>query len=300
MRLVCPNCDAQYEVDASAIPVSGRDVQCSNCGNAWFQEPGPVTDAIAASLYLAPEPERPWSDTFEADLAATLGQPDVPKKSVPATPALDEAYDEEDEGPAPPLPAVARRTLDDSVLAVLREEAELEVAARRADAASLEMQGDLGLPPPVPLSVGKAAYAAPTAPAPTEMERRLASLKGEVVAPAKPAARRDLLPDIEEINSTLSPSASSRSARDEVDDLPDLLRGKRKKSGFGSGFALMLVLAGLAMTLYIMAPQISQQIPGAASAMDAYVALVDAARLWLDQLIRQATGALNGLTGNQG
>ena len=37
MRLVCPNCDAEYEVDAAAIPLPGRDVQCSNCGHAWFQ-----------------------------------------------------------------------------------------------------------------------------------------------------------------------------------------------------------------------------------------------------------------------
>ena len=37
MRLICPNCDAEYEVDASAIPYDGRDVQCSNCGHAWFQ-----------------------------------------------------------------------------------------------------------------------------------------------------------------------------------------------------------------------------------------------------------------------
>ena len=37
MRLVCPNCDAEYEVDTSAIPLAGRDVQCSNCGHAWFQ-----------------------------------------------------------------------------------------------------------------------------------------------------------------------------------------------------------------------------------------------------------------------
>ncbi|MFU8881968.1 MAG: zinc-ribbon domain-containing protein [Rhodobacterales bacterium] len=37
MRLVCPNCGAQYEVPDSVIPESGRDVQCSSCGNTWFQ-----------------------------------------------------------------------------------------------------------------------------------------------------------------------------------------------------------------------------------------------------------------------
>ncbi len=37
MRLTCPNCDAQYEVDDRAIPENGRDVQCSNCGHTWYQ-----------------------------------------------------------------------------------------------------------------------------------------------------------------------------------------------------------------------------------------------------------------------
>ncbi|MDC0135779.1 zinc-ribbon domain-containing protein, partial [Sulfitobacter sp.] len=31
MRLICPNCDAQYEVPDDVMPVAGRDVQCSNC-----------------------------------------------------------------------------------------------------------------------------------------------------------------------------------------------------------------------------------------------------------------------------
>ncbi|SLN29270.1 hypothetical protein ROA7450_01252 [Roseovarius albus] len=37
MRLTCPNCGAQYEVPAEVIPEAGRDVQCSNCNDTWFQ-----------------------------------------------------------------------------------------------------------------------------------------------------------------------------------------------------------------------------------------------------------------------
>ena len=49
MRLVCPNCSAQYEVDGSMIPDEGRDVQCSNCGHTWFELPGP-RDAEGGSV----------------------------------------------------------------------------------------------------------------------------------------------------------------------------------------------------------------------------------------------------------
>jgi predicted Zn finger-like uncharacterized protein len=37
MRLVCPNCDAEYEIARTAIPRSGRQVECASCGHGWFQ-----------------------------------------------------------------------------------------------------------------------------------------------------------------------------------------------------------------------------------------------------------------------
>ena len=40
MRLICPNCGAQYEIADDVIPAAGRDVQCSNCGHTWFERPG--------------------------------------------------------------------------------------------------------------------------------------------------------------------------------------------------------------------------------------------------------------------
>ncbi|MEL7204552.1 MAG: zinc-ribbon domain-containing protein, partial [Pseudomonadota bacterium] len=36
MKLTCPNCAAQYEVPDEVIPETGRDVQCSACGDTWF------------------------------------------------------------------------------------------------------------------------------------------------------------------------------------------------------------------------------------------------------------------------
>lgn len=65
MRLICPNCDAQYEIDGALVPVKGRDVECSACGQVWFQ-PG-ATVAAPASLGVAgaggPVLSRPLSDS---------------------------------------------------------------------------------------------------------------------------------------------------------------------------------------------------------------------------------------------
>lgn len=279
MRLICPNCDAQYEVDGSAIPEAGRDVQCSNCGHAWFQMREPEESDPSAELYREPEPAE------TVPVPAALAQTDA-----------DDPEDDDEPLTTSPAPEPARRTLDESVLAVLREEAEREKAARRAEASGIEMQGDLGLPPPVSPAVGSAAAAAAAAAAASSVmsptEKRLASMKGEPVPPPRPAARRDLLPDIEEINSTLRPT--------EVTAEPDgtsLAPEKAEASGFRSGFVLMLIVAAVAVALYGMAPQLSQQIPGAAEALQGYVSAVDSARAMLDSLMRRATGALNGITG---
>lgn len=268
MRLICPNCDAQYEVDDAAIPEAGRDVQCSNCGHAWFQLREVRADDPADDLYREPEPE--------------------PAPEVPA--AVAQTDDEDDEvPPAPPAGAApVQRTLDESVLSILREEADRELTARKAEAAGgLEMQGDLGLPQPVSPIVGSAA-AAPM----SEAGRRIASLKGEPVPAQRAAARRDLLPDIEEINSTLRPNEAAASLDDAGTPAPE-----RSGSGFRSGFSLVLIVTGVALALYVMAPQIATQIPGIADGLMAYVAAVDSLRLTLDQLMQRATQALNGAAG---
>lgn len=266
MRIVCPNCDAQYEVDDAAIPPEGRDVQCSNCGNAWFQNAPAGAEKLTAALYQDPTP---------------LAEP-------PA--ALDQGEEEVDTpAPAP----TARRSLDDAVLSVLREEAEREVQARKADAQGLEMQGDLGLPPPVNPAVGRAPRENRISEEPemTDAERHIARMKGKPVPHQKTAARRDLLPDIEEINSSLKPSETV------LADLPEETDGQPAKTGFRSGFTLMLILAVIVVALYVMAPKIAEQIPELAGTMDAYVAAIDSLRAGLDALIRKATAFLQGLAG---
>ncbi|MEY4983184.1 MAG: hypothetical protein RIR62_1450 [Pseudomonadota bacterium] len=259
MRLICPNCDAIYEVDDSAIPDGGRDVQCSNCGHAWFQLPE-------------------WAEAETADEAALFGAQDP--EPAPAAAAEPD--------PTPEImPEMQRRTLDEDVLAVLREEAEREAAARRAEAPAMETQVEMEMtPPPAPPAGGLVAGAA----------RRIAQMKGldpdaRPVPPPRPGSRRDLLPDIEEINSSLKPAET-----DDADpDGPEPVAAR--SGGFRSGFTFMLLVAAAVVLGYVMAPRLAEQIPAAAPALDSYVAGVDAVRLWLDGMLRAATDAVRGLSG---
>lgn len=257
MRLVCPNCDAEYEVDASVIPDAGRDVQCSNCGHAWFQMSPQLEDELAAEE------------------------------------ALFEAPPEIDDEPAPAMAAdPPGRSLDESVLSVLREEADREAAARRAEAPVIETQSDLGLA--APRAAPKLAEAEPAPPL-SPAQARIAKLKGIDPAPPKPQSRREMLPEIDEINSTLRSSGERRSG--DAGAVAATMPTDGRQGAFRNGFALMLVLAAIVVVLYVMAPKLSQQIPGLAPMLDSYVGLVNKARMALDGLLQSAIGLIRGMTG---
>lgn len=275
MRLICPNCDAEYEVDDGAIPLTGRDVQCSNCGHAWFQRhpDAPVSPTPVPPAAGTPEPALPGDD------------------AAPAAPAEPAAALPDD------LPPPSSR-LDAAALAMLKEEAARELAARRAPA-PIEVQGDLGLPPPAPAQ----APAASPAPAPL-----LAAPPAEPVLPAGVAAwagagaaeaaqapsRRSRLPDIEEINSTLRPRdhppghQSAMPAEDSEADAP-------AAGSFRAGFLLVIALATVLTLLYALAPQLAAAVPALEAPLAGYVQTVDALRLWLDGALRGLIDSLRGL-----
>lgn len=315
MRLACPNCDAKYEVPDDAIPEGGRDVQCSNCGNGWFQL-RPEAEAAAeaeAALYgddLPAPPQEPaagpvFEPTPEAEpdpaaaaapVESSVTAPVTTAAAPPPPPLPDE--DEFDDEPAasPPAAAPATQALENSVLAVLREEAEREAEARRQEAQraasrQAEAEGQLQTQP----ELGMDEAAAPAALSATQ--RRLAMLKGEdpdapPPAPARPAARRDLLPNVDEINSTLQPG-EDYDPDAAVDALPDLTRG----NGFRTGFLLALFVLFVAAVIYAAAPSIRALVPALEGPLDAYVAFVDGLRLKLNEWMDAATNALNGTGG---
>ena len=174
-------------------------------------------------------------------------------------------------GAAAAASAPAAYAVDDLVLAILREEAERETEARRAEAAKpLEVQQDLGIDAAMP-----AAASAVTARVET--------------APASMAASRTRLPDVEEIKSTLRPDETHVEIAEGEAAAP--VEGR---SSFRKGFSLVIVLAILGAALYVSADTLKAAVPALAGVLDAYVGFVDSLRLQLDGLMQSATVAING------
>ncbi len=225
MRLICPNCDAEYEVDGSLLPPEGRDVQCSNCNNTWFQRP----DVDEEALDLTPPP------------AAS--------------------------GLTPQRPVT-----DPDALGIIHEEVARETQARKTEAGGIETQPDLGLAdadtPRRQPDPSADAQAVPSddvalAPAPRRTE----------------SAKKELFPDIEEINSTLA-SAPDPVYDEDGAEVPASQTNRR--SGFRIGFGLMLMLTAALLALYVYAPDLAERFPSLSGALMWYVSMIDGLRAALD------------------
>jgi predicted Zn finger-like uncharacterized protein len=311
MRLICPNCGAQYEVDAAMIPAKGRDVQCSNCVTTWFQ-PGAQSDDIGATAPPAQD-------------------------ARPKTP------------PPPPSPegrTPRRRETSEEALEIIRQEAAREARMRQAEA--LETQEEMPLDVPDDAAErgrkARAQIAGLTRPEPetdddqpseqadingmdtpfdpdgplpeTDFEsdfdkdfgperdpardKTLAPApqpprSGTSVAPAAAASRRDLLPDIEEINSTLSPDDEAQDG-DAVAISPATARATRHSKGRRVGFVLVLILAIVAVIAYVSAGSLAEALPDAAPAVAAYVEWVNSLRMALHDLFEGFVVRLDGMS----
>ncbi|WP_198665135.1 zinc-ribbon domain-containing protein [Tropicimonas sp. IMCC34011] len=303
MRLICPNCGAQYVVDDAAVPDEGRDVQCSSCGHSWFQLHPSRDRGLAEELGEAiREPETPEPAT-----------PDAPPDAEPEPEGYTSEYDDEDDLPPVQPERPRRREIDPKVLAVLREEAAREQAARRAEAAApLEMQDEFAMDPPEivrapepdpepevepasqpdPFSEPEPSPDQPAG-TPPDPEPPLERPDDEVRA-RRVAPRRTLLPDIEEINTALDPADSGRAVGEEAEEAARsdrALRRARSARGRRIGLAIAIVIFGLALMTYLEAPRIAMTAPALEEPVAAYVARIDEARLWLDDTLRSVAGA---------
>jgi predicted Zn finger-like uncharacterized protein len=250
MRLICPNCDAQYEVPTEVVPTEGRDVQCSNCGQTWFQH--------------HPDHMPPTED----EVAATTIPENEERVEVATQPQ--------------------RKEIDPAVADILRQEAEHEADIRDQESEGIESQPDLGLDDVEDETTRRAR----------EARERMARMRGEDAeidaTDAALGSRRDLLPDIEEINSSLRSTNDRQTSNTESGVAP-----ARKKRGFRRGFTTVVLIAIVLATLYVFAPAIAKAIPQVDPYLSSYVTFVDQGRSWLDGQLQSIAKWLDATAASQ-
>ena len=315
MRLVCPNCSAQYEIEGSMIPDEGRDVQCSNCGHTWFELPpasadfGEMSAEDFADMNLSePDDGAENEDNFTHE-TTDEGEPEAIPDEVDADDVdVDDVQEEQPNRASETVAAAAAATLSDddeedfedfdtalkprrpkdaASLDILREEAERELSQRRAPPSeSIETQTDLGIDEIRNRQSPSRALRARMAHLGEEQPetRPLDEIEVETPEPAVPDTsddeadyaepRRDLLPDIDEINSTLKP-ARRRAGKAQA----------RQGNGFLMGFVLMMLLTIALIFAYVQAPAIARALPGTEGSLISYVDRANSLRDWVQGLI---------------
>ena len=361
MRLVCPNCAVHYEVDDTAIPKSGRDVQCSACNHAWFQNPDgstrPVVQATAARPAPHPDPtpaettkpvRPPTSRRLDPVIAEILREeaareararrgetPDMIEGQTEM--ALEEPTSEPvDAAPSPPVPEPESQPKTE---AETRTEAKADPEPRPAERLpEIAPQADAkasSQPDAEPVAATPAEPATPETPAaqtaepveiiqavdneaPPEEDTPVSAVpdpvsepepvarQTEEAAPATAAAstgakgeyapRKDLLPDIEEINSSLR-AQGGLPHRDMPGDEARAQREERGR-GFRWGFSTVMLVFAAILLIYAYAPGIVEAVPAMEPAVQFVVTVVNDALVLLDRSMESASALLAGFLGD--
>ncbi|WP_321500550.1 zinc-ribbon domain-containing protein [Breoghania sp.] len=97
MKIVCPNCSTTYDVGATSIAPSGRDVRCSRCGLTWHIDPEtiPETEDVSQSEDEAVDWDAAFAEADDDDDDGN-GADDEDDGNLAFVRALDE--DDADEG----------------------------------------------------------------------------------------------------------------------------------------------------------------------------------------------------------
>lgn len=297
MRLNCPNCAAQYEVPEEVIPEDGRDVQCSACGDTWFQL-HPSHPDYKPSFDPDASEEDPY-DGFddEPDVEAAVEETEEAISDPETDPVFDDEDPSEEEDEYEPPTQPAPQELPEDVANVLREEAARETQAREAERGGLETQPDLGL------SEGGDAERRSQ-----QAQERMARLRGFDTASEEPVSdlvqtpdpdtpaeapeidlgtRANLLPDVEDVDQKIEAQSDGAAEAAAARDGSRVATQKEPRSGFARGMRLSILLFVLAAALYIFAPQLSAAVPALQEPLVGYTGLIDQGRTALQGVIGQ-------------
>lgn len=278
MRLICPKCDAQYNVADDAIPKGGRDVQCSTCGHTWFQtELSRVLSRPVSRVLSRPIPTAVKSDAREPEMASSR---DVAAYDVP--------HQHKDKS-QPHEPK--HRPVDANIARILQEE-----AGREHPVPASEKK------PATPPAPKKSETKSPPTADLEETRQRIAKMTGDGAddragggsASLSAAANPRAVPSMGEINAVLR-------SRAEHNDNTELTEAERyeaiRRQGFRRGFFFVAILFAVVITPYLLADEIIANLPESRETMTGYVAVIDELRAAMNTTISGIADSLRALTG---
>lgn len=251
IRVICPGCQAEYRVDAKAIPVGGRAVECSDCGRIWQVVPDAPPQTTMPRRVADPalgNAPLPPSRRLPSELLDILHEEVAREQALRQAEAAPKA--------APPVPALLATTPDWPATTIT---------------GPLDTAPDVF--PPVPRAAPTKAPPAvrqPQKPAP-DISDPADRAVDDSAAPIPPAPLQPVA-----VQHGAAP-AKTAPASERVAPAPS--------RGYAQGLLLALTVAGLVVILYALTP------PGDdTSPLAGFRTVLDQARLWLQAALSRVTG----------
>ena len=264
MRLICPNCEAEYNVADDAFDDGARDVQCSGCQHTWLQTPKTRVVTREVSRILT----KPLPSVVKSELrdAGGFDTPQGANARAGDGPMHEPARD----GPR-------HRPVAPNIADILREEAEFArgVADYSADAKAPTRKARVETTHETRKRIAQMT---------ADEGGTLAGVSPVAAAAATAAAQADprSIPEISEINAALR-------ARQEAQDesgLTELEKQEaRDRRGFRRGFFAVLFIVALVIAPYLFADRITEMMPELGGYMATYVVVMDQMRAMLHAAI---------------
>ena len=264
IEIVCPNCQARYQLPDGAIGPEGRKVSCSSCAHKWRAHPEEPVPAEASAPAEQPAPAAPPA------AAAPPPPPPPPPAAEPAAEAEDEDEDEDDDVSAPPpnAPPPATGNRDEQMAAIRKMLSDLKDAA------------DTGSEETTRTAKPAAAAAAAASIGPSARRR-------DDDAPNRDRLE-DRIDDVDKLAKMVKGEPTGdgydatrlRKRHEKRAKRMQRARERKNRSGaFLTGFTLVAVVAGAMVALYVMHPQIIAAQPELEPALTEYVNTVDRYRV---------------------
>lgn len=262
IEIVCPSCQARYQLPDGSVGSEGRKVSCSSCSHKWRAYPDGEAPAAAR-----PEPER-----------EPAAGPAAAPESMAAVAAIGNEFEDDPAAPDPPPPPPSADR--DQQMAAIREMlADLNQGAEAAPEAAPEPR-----PAPVDLAPPVRRHAGDDEEDRDQLKSRIEQLN------------RQTRGDKGQSDKTNYDVARLRRQHEKRAKKIQRARDRRKKSGaFLTGFTLVSAVVATMVGLYVLQPQIIAASPQLAPAMNEYVATVDryrgelneSAQGWREYLVEQ-------------
>lgn len=337
VQIVCPNCDAKYNVPDAALGAKGRKVSCAKCKTAWHAT-APEDEVMVLS-------EPTGTDPAEAQAAApkpVISEDEKRRERARQLAEIKQIVDEVQGGgsEAPPVDPV--KVPPTAAIPPAEDGPGRDTIRKRESGSDSAFRSDLpggpsgrGTEPEIPFPEPDAAPVAPKVERPEAPEEKAKSpsllkaltggagrkAKVETTPPAKPEPPQAPPPEpareVEE-RDPLRDRIANRSERppsteDVEKSRKKMMRKhnrrysrrmaseKRSTGAFTTGLLLVLIVVALLAALYLLAPQISAQVPSAGPVLENYIAKVDEARAGLGGLVQNFIDKVAPLfTGKEG